>query len=203
MLSIPKPKNVFILIIMLSYVATIIKNTNIENYKDKLLAFNIFVLQILLHELEHVIQNKKIDNFNNLESRILYYSNTLEQSLKSKDVYNNFLYNLNPIEIEAEFNSISTIMKLNILTNLQPLYSLFYNRKLHLCTRNYFNNNGTIVFPAYIFFNCDKKYKEVLSFLETMNIKNHRLDQRLSLGLKVSSSEFKKLESKILKLKKA
>lgn len=188
---------------MLSYVATIIKNTNIENYKDKLLAFNIFVLQILLHELEHVIQNKKIDNFNNLESRILYYSNTLEQSLKSKDVYNNFLYNLNPIEIEAEFNSISTIMKLNILTNLQPLYSLFYNRKLHLCTRNYFNNNGTIVFPAYIFFNCDKKYKEVLSFLETMNIKNHRLDQRLSLGLKVSSSEFKKLESKILKLKKA
>lgn len=185
---------------MLSYVATIIKNMDIEDYKDKLLAFNIFVLQILLHELEHVIQNKKVNNYKNTETKILYYSNMLEQSFKSKGIYNQFLYNLNPIEIEAEFNSISTIMKLNILINLQPLFSLFSKRKLRLCTQNYFNNNGTIVYPAYLFFYYDKEYKEVLSFLETMNIKNHRLDQRLSLGLKVSSSEFKNLESKILKL---
>ena len=181
--------------VMLSYIAKIIDDMSIESYNDKLLSLNIYLLQILLHEFEHVIQSKKINTNDNMESKILYNSSALEQSLKSNGTYNHYLYQLNPIEIEAKFNSINTIMKLNILTSLQSLYSLFSNKKLHLCTQNYFNNNGTIIFPSYIFFNCDQQYQEFLKYLNAMEIEKYKLDQRLSLGLKVSSSEFKELES--------
>lgn len=168
------------------------------------------VIQTLLHELEHANQVKKIDfEAKDLEKVILGYTNIpilickrfydlIEQGfsgkkindlIAEKDYISREYYNYNTKERLAEYYSHKTMA--TILKELGTLPNISYYECLKLC-QNYIKGYIEGIIPT-------KFYFEMLGLsdfwpeIESAS-KNLDFESRVSLGLPISSEEYKYLE---------
>ncbi|MBQ3020911.1 MAG: hypothetical protein IJD92_01645 [Bacilli bacterium] len=168
---------------------------NINEPKIKFLLVNLQILKILLHELEHVNQERKIRLNNDLETKIYLRVQDWEYAIKDKnlDYYNRILYNINPMERQANIVSIKKILKFIGLTDNIKIKNYFKNDYLFTIIKNY--NIETSKYPLILYFN---KYPYLREMKSLIYKTNHIFDQDLrgELGLKLSIKEYNNLKYK-------
>ncbi len=162
-----------------------------EQGHNDILLINLYIIKILWHEIIHALQKQIIENNTNEISKIFTLSENLENSLKQQDInfYLNHKYFYNPLERQANINSVKNILNLTILSkenlNYFTLEYLFY------CLNGY-----DFGYPILKFFNNTVYDKKIKSLIQ----KSFNYDLQIELGLKLEYEEYNELELQKIKL---
>ena len=168
--------------------------------------FNYYYLYVIFHELEHVLQTKKYENERNKNVMIFKFLYELCQKLHyNSPAFYHFNHDLFPMEIDANNNGYLKSYKFLSHTNLpkrelkimqtQYTFSLLYNYK---------KIDNTVLSPLDKLCENGKNISKefILKLLSACELS---MDERLNLGLNITSLEFNNIEKekrKIILLKR-
>lgn len=161
----------------------IISNANKINFKSKIdfiKYINLNILSIVFHEITHVIQEKN-------KNGLLILSEKVEITLKEQKKYNSIYYLTNPIERQAQINSLSNVIKLCNNSN-DSMPNLLLKHRLIDCISFGYNESN---YPIKTFFQ-ETNYFEKAIYYSKVEAKN--FEKKLEYGCELSNQELNKIK---------
>lgn len=180
-------------------IITFINTLNLPS-KDRKMAIYLCFFHIVNHEFKHIIQEKKKHtNPKSIESRTLYLANRAErQYLEDGMLFAR--YKIDPIERQAELSSLGEFITMTQKENIKVLEDEMTKRYVSDAIKGYFPPDFR-EYPAGDFFICcsdyDYEMKRLVNELNDYPVKNDNFKERIELGLRITDSEYKKLEKVI------